>query len=264
MHNQELMKIIHRRREAGRPIVSRQVLLEDTPDSDPDNPESCAIDVWFEDMSDCETAMYVSKLEAEEDLAEVQAMLPIIGTDMLNPMWTKEEIEYKAAPYGKVCRIPAFTPVIPAVNLPDGGYWVLPWDNMSESALGWMGGYGIHLNPDEVEPIPRCRPEKMLDISTGHLTERDRRMLYNMDMDLRAERMNPNRRPLPFRVYETHYGYIVYTGHVLLEVMEECENQNYEFSPGFWKQYAYAKHVGATLINYDMDAEQYEDFEYHE
>ena len=65
-------------------------------------------------------------------------------------MKTKEEIEYKAAPYGRIATIPKGTAVIPADNLPIGGFWVQPWPGMDEQADGWMRNYGFLLFTSEV------------------------------------------------------------------------------------------------------------------
>lgn len=65
-------------------------------------------------------------------------------------MRTRETIEYHAAPYGKVATIPAGTPVIPADNLPDGGWWAEPWEGMSEAEESWERNYGFLLDDSEV------------------------------------------------------------------------------------------------------------------
>ena len=62
----------------------------------------------------------------------------------------KEDIEYKAAPYGYIATIPAGTPVVPADNLPDGGYWVSDWNDMDDKAESWMRNYGFHVGEEEV------------------------------------------------------------------------------------------------------------------
>jgi hypothetical protein len=67
-------------------------------------------------------------------------------------MKTARDIEYKAAPYGFITIIPAGTPVIPATNLPQGGYWAEPWPGMSDEAESWERNYGFHLEDNEVEP----------------------------------------------------------------------------------------------------------------
>ena len=65
-------------------------------------------------------------------------------------MKTKKETEYRVMPYGKVATIPAGTPVVPAANLPDGGYWVLPWSEMDEATKSWHQNYGFRVTADEV------------------------------------------------------------------------------------------------------------------
>ncbi len=65
-------------------------------------------------------------------------------------MKTKTEIEYRVFPYGKVATIPAGTPVDPASNLPEGGYWVSPWPGMDEATKSWHRNYGFHVTAEEV------------------------------------------------------------------------------------------------------------------
>jgi hypothetical protein len=68
-------------------------------------------------------------------------------------MKTRADIDYRAAPYPQsIATIPAGTPVIPASNLPSGGYWVQPWPGMSASAESWQHNYGFLINDDEVTP----------------------------------------------------------------------------------------------------------------
>ena len=66
-------------------------------------------------------------------------------------MRTKKEIRYKSAPYGHIAIIPKGTPVIPADNLPQGGYWAEPWSGMNEQEESWQRNYGFHLTDEEVE-----------------------------------------------------------------------------------------------------------------
>jgi len=66
-------------------------------------------------------------------------------------MKTKAQIEYKAAPYGRITTIPAGTPVTPATNLPQGGFWVKAWQGMTEKAESWGSSYGFHVTSEEVE-----------------------------------------------------------------------------------------------------------------
>tara|TARA_Y100000401_G_scaffold113236_1_gene113662 strand:- start:293 stop:502 length:210 start_codon:yes stop_codon:yes gene_type:complete len=65
-------------------------------------------------------------------------------------MKTKKETEYRVMPYGKVATIPAGTPVVPADNVPEGGYWVLPWRGMDEAVKSWHRNYGFRVSADEV------------------------------------------------------------------------------------------------------------------
>lgn len=66
-------------------------------------------------------------------------------------MKTKSQIEYQAAPYGSIATIPAGAPVIPATNLEKGGFWVEPWEGMTDRAESWGRNYGFHVTSDEVE-----------------------------------------------------------------------------------------------------------------
>lgn len=66
-------------------------------------------------------------------------------------MKTKSQIKYKAAPYGHIATIPAGIPVRPATNLPEGGFWVEPWEGMTAKAESWCRNYGFHVASDEVE-----------------------------------------------------------------------------------------------------------------
>ena len=57
---------------------------------------------------------------------------------------TKEEIEYKAAPYGFIAIIPKGTPVSPAYNLPDDmKYWAHEWHDIENDAKNWCHSYGF-------------------------------------------------------------------------------------------------------------------------
>ena len=63
-------------------------------------------------------------------------------------MRTKDDIHYYTS--SEDVLIPAGTPVIPADNLPDDGWWAEPWEDMSELAEAWMRNYGFLLRDDEV------------------------------------------------------------------------------------------------------------------
>lgn len=67
---------------------------------------------------------------------------------------TRKRIIYRGTPSGHLCVIPAHAPVIPADNLPDGGYWVEPWmQTMPEEEDSWMRNYGFHVTEDGVEDV---------------------------------------------------------------------------------------------------------------
>lgn len=63
---------------------------------------------------------------------------------------TTKAIEYNCAPYGHIATIPAGTELIPASNLPNGGYWAEPWEGMSEEAESWMNNYGFHITDEDL------------------------------------------------------------------------------------------------------------------
>jgi hypothetical protein len=65
-------------------------------------------------------------------------------------MITKEDISYRVSGYGFTALIPKGSRVIPATNLPQGGYWVEPWQGMSDEAESWERNYGFHVTEDEV------------------------------------------------------------------------------------------------------------------
>lgn len=65
-------------------------------------------------------------------------------------MKTKHDIEYGAEPFGHIATIPAGTPVIPATNLPDGGWWVEEWEGMDEQASAWQTYHGFLVIDEEV------------------------------------------------------------------------------------------------------------------
>tara|TARA_B100000700_G_scaffold208136_1_gene228711 strand:+ start:168 stop:374 length:207 start_codon:yes stop_codon:yes gene_type:complete len=60
-------------------------------------------------------------------------------------MKTKYAIAYTEMPYGKIATIPKGTPVIPADNLPQGGYWAEKWEGMSAIQESWLDNYGFHV-----------------------------------------------------------------------------------------------------------------------
>ena len=67
-------------------------------------------------------------------------------------MKTKYNIPYAAFPNGTIATIPAGTPVVPATNLPEGGYWVdEEWDGMTDEQQSWMRNYGFLVTDEEVE-----------------------------------------------------------------------------------------------------------------
>ena len=67
-------------------------------------------------------------------------------------MKPKYKIPYAAFPYGTIATIPAGTPVVPATNLPEGGYWVdEEWDGMTDEQQSWMRNYGFLVTDEEVE-----------------------------------------------------------------------------------------------------------------
>lgn len=66
-------------------------------------------------------------------------------------MKTTTQIEYKCEPYGNIATIPKGTPVEPATNLPEGGFWVKSWPNMTAAEESWQRNYGFHVSSNEVK-----------------------------------------------------------------------------------------------------------------
>ena len=66
---------------------------------------------------------------------------------------TKYKIDYNSMPYGALAKIPKGTPVTPAHNLPDGGYWVENWKGMTKAQRSWADNYGYHVTESEVEEV---------------------------------------------------------------------------------------------------------------
>lgn len=71
---------------------------------------------------------------------------------------TKTEIRYCVAPYGHVATVPVGAELVPANNLPQGGFWVLEWHGISETEAAWVRGYGIHISKEEAgeDKAMRC------------------------------------------------------------------------------------------------------------
>lgn len=63
---------------------------------------------------------------------------------------TARAIDYRSAPYGHIADIPEGTPVVPADNLPNGGYWVQPWAGMGKRAESWQRSYGFLVEENDV------------------------------------------------------------------------------------------------------------------
>jgi len=67
-------------------------------------------------------------------------------------MKTKYKIPYASFPYGTIATIPAGISVTPAIDLPEGGYWVdEEWDGMTDEQQSWMRNYGFLVTDEEVE-----------------------------------------------------------------------------------------------------------------
>lgn len=64
-------------------------------------------------------------------------------------MRTRKEIEFHSCG-GHIATIPVGTLVIPADNLPQGGWWVENWSNMTELAQSYARNYGFLLTDCEV------------------------------------------------------------------------------------------------------------------
>lgn len=67
---------------------------------------------------------------------------------------TKAAFDYQSAPYGKIAYIPAGLPVIPASNLPQGGYWIAERTWANEQAQSWQRNYGFHVTEEQVCESP--------------------------------------------------------------------------------------------------------------
>ena len=111
----------------------------------------------------------------------------------------KEDISYKASPYGYIATIPKGTPVKPATNLPDGGYWAEDWEGMDEKASSWSRNYGFHLNEEDVvdsfgsiEGVSEMREERLVtfyDSDTGRVIERETFFVEGKDEDERFHKL---------------------------------------------------------------------------
>lgn len=74
---------------------------------------------------------------------------------------TNKDIEYEVAPYGFIANIPKGTSVIPATNLPEGGYWAEPWEGMNNKATSWERNYGFHVEDTDIEDLGENSPKAM-------------------------------------------------------------------------------------------------------
>lgn len=78
---------------------------------------------------------------------------------------TNKDIEYKAAPYGKIAVIPKGTEVYEATNLPQEEgkkqYWAEPWDGMDEQAESWQRNYGFLIEADEIDEVENIEEIKL-------------------------------------------------------------------------------------------------------
>ena len=52
---------------------------------------------------------------------------------------TEKRLRMKFYPSMKVVSVPPGTPVIPATDLPRGGWWVEPWEGMNENERAIVG-----------------------------------------------------------------------------------------------------------------------------
>jgi len=64
-------------------------------------------------------------------------------------MTTTKDITYDMAWCGRAI-IPKGTNLIPATNLPDGGYWADEWQNMSIKEESWYRNYGFHITENDL------------------------------------------------------------------------------------------------------------------
>ena len=66
------------------------------------------------------------------------------------PRVTQKDIDYQAAPYGRIAIIPQGSRLVPATNLPHGGYWVENWEGMTDDARAWSRNYGFHVTEEDL------------------------------------------------------------------------------------------------------------------
>tara|TARA_R110002012_G_scaffold203645_1_gene373035 strand:+ start:189 stop:395 length:207 start_codon:yes stop_codon:yes gene_type:complete len=62
---------------------------------------------------------------------------------------TRETLEFKINWIVRVT-IPAGTSVVPATNLPQGGFWVETWEGITDAERSIVEGQGIHIEDEEV------------------------------------------------------------------------------------------------------------------
>ena len=62
---------------------------------------------------------------------------------------TEKRLRMKFYPSLKRVSVPPGTPVIPATNLPRGGWWVEPWEGMTEDERMIREGQGIWISEEE-------------------------------------------------------------------------------------------------------------------
>lgn len=84
---------------------------------------------------------------------------------------TKKDIDYSVAPYGHITTIPSGTQVSPSTNLPQGGYWVENWENMTDTEESWARNYGFHVSEEEVKDLENQENQENQELSTEELKE---------------------------------------------------------------------------------------------
>jgi hypothetical protein len=98
------------------------------------------------------------------------------------------------------------------------------------------------------------RLEACIDAQSHLLSAEDDHSLGLMAMNLRAEEHRLSRSFVPFRVYETSHGFLIFICGDVDEVKEECEKQRYHLSQTFWFLYRKAYKMGCMILNFDVDA----------
>ena len=91
-----------------------------------------------------------------------------------------------------------------------------------------------------------------LDLSTAHLSMVDRGSLTRLVGKTSRTQACCT---VPFRVYDTYYGYVMFLTDDVEQERGHCEDAGLPFTDGFWKIRKVAEENDCMLINFDCDAE---------